>query len=307
MDFYPRLSYEGRGFFMKKKFKIQRSKLKILIIFLFLTSHFSLPISVYAETPKRIISLAPSITEILFSAGLGDRIVGVTTFCDHPAEAKDKPKIGGMVNPSLEAIVRLKPDIVILTTDGNPEEIYHRLKDVRIKTHVFKARRINELPDGIRELGIVLEEEERFNALALRIEEAIERFKDRRQRTENRGQGRRVVFIIWPEPLMVVGPGTAIDEAINLLGAVNIARDARIQYPKYSVEEIVRQSPDIIFIGRAEGMDMQETSRGLLERISYIPAARENRVFYVSDSLYRLGPRVIEGLEELAGYLSEKK
>ncbi len=289
----------------KAKSKITRQNLKfIILLFSLFTFHFSLFTFSYAETPQRIISLAPSITEILFAAGLGSKVVGVTTFCDYPEEAKKKPKIGGMSNPSLEAIVRLKPDVVIMTTDGNPEEIYHRLKDVRIKTHVFRARRINELPDGIRELGIALDEEERFNALASGINEAIKKFKDLGELSRAvRGQKKKVLFIIWPEPLMVVGPGTAIDDALNLLGAINIARDTKVQYPKYSVEEILRQSPDIIFIGRATGMDMQKTSRGLLERIPYVPAVRENKVFYVSDSLYRLGPRIIEGIEELAGYL----
>ncbi len=289
----------------KAKSKITKQNLKfIILLFSLFTFHFSLFTFSYAETPQRIISLAPSITEILFAAGLGSKVVGVTTFCDYPEEAKKKPKIGGMSNPSLEAIVRLKPDVVIMTTDGNPEEIYHRLKDVRIKTHVFRARRINELPDGIRELGIALDEEERFNALASGINEAIKKFKDLGELSRAvRGQKKKVLFIIWPEPLMVVGPGTAIDDALNLLGAINIARDTKVQYPKYSVEEILRQSPDIIFIGRATGMDMQKTSRGLLERIPYVPAVRENKVFYVSDSLYRLGPRIIEGIEELAGYL----
>ena len=102
-----------------------------------------------AAPPKRIISLAPSTTEILFALGLGDRIVGVTTFCDYPEAAKTKAKIGGMSNPSLEAIVSLKPDLVVMTTDGNPQEVEERLRDMKIKTFVFTARMLRELPGGI--------------------------------------------------------------------------------------------------------------------------------------------------------------
>jgi len=253
---------------------------------------------VAAESPQRIVSLAPSTTEILFAAGLGDRIVGVTTFCDYPDEAKTKPKIGGMSNPSLEAVISLKPDIVIMTTDGNPKEFELRLRSMKIKTYVFRARTIAQLPDGIIKLGQEIEEEEKFNRLALNINESLHELQ-----TGEQAGNKKVLFMIWPEPLMVAGPGTAIHDAINLLGAINIAEDAKIQYPKYSIEEIVRRSPDIIFIGKAYGMDMQKTAVGLLERISYIPAVKNNKVYYVSDHLYRLGPRIIPGIRELADYL----
>lgn len=136
----------------------------------------------YAETPKRIISLAPSVTEILFAAGVGDKIVGVTTFCDYPPEAKQKTKIGGMSNPSLEAIVELKPDIVVMTTDGNPEEFEKRLRSMKIKTHVFEAVTLSELPGSIRKMGIALDEKERFDSLATGIEQAINSFRNRSQK-----------------------------------------------------------------------------------------------------------------------------
>ncbi|RMG67943.1 MAG: hypothetical protein D6710_10775, partial [Nitrospirae bacterium] len=108
-----------------------------IVLLLLLLGLFLTPGSARTQVPERIISLAPSITEILFSLGLGDRVVGVTNFCDYPKEALKRPKIGGMTNPSLEAIVRLRPDIVVLTTDGNPGEIEERLKGLGIMTFVF--------------------------------------------------------------------------------------------------------------------------------------------------------------------------
>ena len=304
----PGFLFEGRGIFMIlgscKVAKAQsckgRKTVKMFLLLcafvpLFLCASLSQSL---AAAPKRIITLAPSMTEIIFAAGLEERIVGVTNFCDYPEEAKSKPKIGGMSNPSLEAVVSLKPDIVLMTTDGNPKEFEQRLRAMNIKTYVFRARTIAQLPDGIRQLGEALDERERFNTLASDIEESLEGF-----RTKRIAGGRKVLFMVWPEPLMVAGPGTAIHDAINLIGAVNIAADAKIQYPKYSIEEIVRRSPEVIFIGKAAGMDMQQTARGLLERISYIPAVKDRKVYYVSDHLYRLGPRIIPGIQELAEYL----
>ncbi len=262
------------------------------------TIHSSLFTVSYAETPNRIISLAPSVTEILFAAGFGDRVVGVTTFCDYPPEAERKPKIGGMSNPSLEAVVSLKPDIVVMTTDGNPKEFEERLRLLKIKTYVFKARRLAELPDGIRKLGISLGVKEKVDILAKEIETTLGKFSH--QQPVVSGQKKKVLFIVWPEPLIVAGPGTAIDDVINLLGYENIASKAKSTYPKYSIEEVIRQSPDIIFIGRQMGRDISEVSNGFLKKITNVPAVKNNKIFYVGDSLYRMGPRAVKGIEELA-------
>lgn len=291
---------------------------KILFCFIFPVIFHMLPVTaVYAELPDRIVSLAPSTTEILFAMGLGNRIVGVTNFCDYPEEAKKKSKIGGMSNPSLEAVVTLKPDIVVMTTDGNPKEFEERLRSLKIKTYIFKARQLSELPQGIREMGLALGVKEKAEQLAKEIEESINKFRVGSQKSNpplppftkggEKGinyspQKKKVLFIVWPEPLIVAGRGTAIDDAITLLGGENIASKAKISYPKYSIEELIYQSPDVIFIGKGH-INMNEVSRGLLKRIAIVPAVKNGAVFYISDSLYRLGPRVVKGIEEIAGCL----
>jgi iron complex transport system substrate-binding protein len=274
----------------------QRQMKKLIILFLLFTFHFLLHTSAYAsEPPNRIVSLAPNLTEILFAMGLGDRIVGVTNFCDYPEEAKKKTKVGGIYNPSLEAVVSLKPDIVVMTTDGNLREFEERLHSLKIRTYVFRARRLNELPQGIRDLGLALGVKERAEILANEIETAINRFRFER----GRQGGIRALFIIWPEPLIVAGSGTSIDDAITLLGYQNVASKANSSYPKYSVEEIIHQAPDIIFIGKGH-VNVKEASKGLLEKLSKIPAVKNGKVCYISDSIYRLGPRIVKGIKEMA-------
>jgi iron complex transport system substrate-binding protein len=274
-------------------------KFIVLIIFVFGITHVASaaePIS----PPKRIVSLAPSMTEILYALGLRDNIVGVTTFCDYPEEAKKKPKIGGMSNPSLEAVISLKPDIVVLTTDGNPKEFEERLVSLKIKTFVFQARRLSELPQGLRELGRALGITERADKLAQEIEDGIEKEKKSSLSSRPSSIKRKVLFIVWPEPLIVAGPGTVIDDSVTLLGHENIAATATTNYPKYSLEEVIRQAPDVLFIGKSMGNDMRPVSQGLLKRLSTVPAVKNGKVYFVSDKLFRLGPRVVKGIEELA-------
>ena len=111
---------------------------------------------------------------------------------------------------------------------------------------------------------------------------------------------KKVLFIVWPEPLIVAGPGTAIHDAINLLGLENTAARAGTAYPRYSIEEVIREAPEVLFIGKGSGMDMVAVSQGLLKKLDRVPAVRNEKVCYVGDGLYRLGPRVIKGIEELA-------
>jgi len=259
---------------------------------------------------QRIVSLAPNVTEILFALGLGDRIVGVTTFCDYPEAAKTKPKIGGMSNPSLEAVLLLKPDLVVMTTDGNPKEIEERLRSLNISTLVFTARRLRDLSQGIRELGGVLGAAEKADILARDIEAALtshqesgasRKKKNAELRTLNSELHKtKVLFIVWPEPLIVAGPGTAMDDAMTLLGRKNIASGAVTEYPKFSLEEVIRQAPDVICIGTGSGMDMRAVSHGMLQRLRNVPAVNNGKVCYLGDNLFRLGPRVVAGIRELA-------
>ncbi|MBI4824461.1 MAG: cobalamin-binding protein [Nitrospirae bacterium] len=246
-----------------------------------------------AQPPNRIVSLAPSVTETLYALGLEDRIVGVTTFCDYPKEAKEKPKIGGMSNPSLEAVLSLKPDIVVMTTDGNPKEFAERLHSLKIKTYVMRARRIHEFPDEIRKLGDALGVRERAEALAKEMEGALKGLKKQVQKPK------KVIFIIWAEPLIVAGGGTTINDALTLIGYKNIGDASAINYPKYSIEEIIRQDPELIFIGGGHD-ELKKLSAKLLYRLKSTSAVKNKKVFYVSDMLYRLSPRLIKGIEELS-------
>ncbi len=255
----------------------------------------------FGAAPTRIVSLAPNITEILYDLGLGERVAAVTDFCDYPPAVKSKPRVGGFTNPSLEAVVGARPDLVILTDDGNPKAIYNRLRELGIPCYVFKPRRLKELPGGIREMGKVLGVEKAAAELAGRIEKdmaALEK-KARQKRVK---PPKSALFIIQPEPIVVAGPGTLIHEAFGILGIRNVAADGTDKYPKFSLEEIVRRSPDYLLAG--QGFMSGGGIERLKERLHMLPAVREGRICVVTERLYRLSPRAVGGIEEMAQCVS---
>ncbi|MFA6411942.1 MAG: helical backbone metal receptor [Syntrophales bacterium] len=273
--------------------KVNKSYFPII----FFSGLFFLLISCPAQAapPQRIVSLAPNITEILFDLGLGEQIVAVTTYCDYPREALSKPKIGGFANPSLEAIVTAHPDLVILTEDGNPQEILAKLKKIGIRTYIFRARSIEELPEAIRQLGHFLDVGKRADKKARTMHVQLDRFKSETAKRSPLNKP-KALFVIQPEPLIVAGAKTAMDEAMGLLGLKNIA-GASVHYTRYSLEETLRQQPQILFIGKSRGME--EDVKKLLKRLGRLDAIKNGKVYTIKETLYRLGPRIIAGLNEM--------
>ena len=206
-----------------------------------------------------------------------------------------------MTNPSLEAVVALKPDLVVMTVDGNPPQFKRKLAKVGIKTYVFKAARIAELPQAIRELGEALGVRKRAEVLARRIEKGVEKYRAA-SRSKARG---RAVFIMQTEPLMIAGKGTAIDEVMEILGLKNIAPRKAGSYPRITLEELIAQSPDMIFIAQYETMG--ESSSAFLKKLAAIDAVKEKRVYWMGDSLFRMGPRIVEGIRQMDAAISGGK
>lgn len=273
----------------------------MILCLLFLTGWSGVALCATPPPPQRIVSLAPAMTEILFSLGLGERVVGVTTVCDRPDEARGKTKIGGMANPSLEAIVTLKPDIVVMTSDGNPKAVAARLHTLGIRTHVFTSRRLTEIPAGIREMGRALGAQPAADRLAGNIEKAIDDVSISHQgksSSSRAGAGQKALFVIWPSPLIVAGPGTILDDAMKLNGLDNIASDGKVAYPRFSVEAVIERQPDLILIGKGHD-DMKTLAKGFLKSISMLEAVKMGRVCFMDDALYRPGPRIPAGMAEL--------
>jgi iron complex transport system substrate-binding protein len=279
---------------------IRRLRLRIVVGLLGGAAALLLPAAAAADYPERIVSLAPNLTEILYDLGIENRIAAVTDFCDYPPGARNKPRIGGFANPSLEAIVSRSPDWVVMTEDGNPRVLDRRLRALGIRTYIFKARRIQDLPQEIRTMGRILGVGTAADRMADQIETRIRRISDS-SKAASRGKVKKALFIFQPVPLIAAGKGTTVDDAFAILGINNIAAAGPTRYPKYSLEEIIRLRPDALFFGKGRGME--ERIKPLLERLATLEAVRAGRVFFVGDAIFRLGPRIASGLEEMAACL----
>jgi iron complex transport system substrate-binding protein len=250
--------------------------------------------------PNRIVSLSPSITEILFSLGLEEQIVGVSNHSDFPPEAVSKPRVGSYINPSVERTISLNPDLIVATAAGNPKEFVERMEGLGLSIYTVYPKDFDGILRSIWHIAEITGRQQ----WAVQI---IEDMKGRKERIFHltSDQNRPKVFLqIGMEPLITVGRGSFADNVISLAGGRNIAGGESIKYPRYSIEEVLVKAPDVIII---TSMDPKGDTRELTERWNRwttIPAVRARRVFVIDSDLIDLpSPRIIDGLEVMAGIL----
>jgi len=251
------------------------------------------------KSQMHIISLAPSITEILFELGLGDNIVGTTTFCDYPEEAKLIPKISDYTNPNIEEILKLQPTLVF--TPGTEQiDINKALQGCGIKTKTINPESIEGVMKSILRISdITGTQGQAFKIvedLSLRINTV--RKKVRAIPAKKRP---RVFIEIWHDPIITAGKGSFIDELITLAGGQNIAYDTRGPYVRFSPELVIKRNPDCIILGyMATGTESKEA---IAKRLGWpeISAVKNGNIIddINPDLFLRPGPRLIDGLEKI--------
>jgi len=251
------------------------------------------------DQPQRLVSLAPSITETIYALGLGDRLVGDTDYCDYPPEATKKPHVGAMVNPNLERIVALKPDLVLGTADANRRETANQLERLGIPLYGLAAHTLDETLRSIEDLGRVLGRETEAQALAGGLRTRIEA-------VEKRVYGQpsvRVLFVVWYRPLITAGPQTFIADVVRHAGGVSIRDDLRGEWPRLSLEEVLRRDPDVILFPHTEAFSPELEEFERLPGWKDLRAVKQRRMYFVSETIMRPSPRLVDALEELARIL----
>ncbi len=280
-------------------------------IFLIILLFFSSPLLSHAATlhdslgrnvnlcsaPMRIISLAPSITEMIYFLGLGDRLVGVTRFSYFPKEARGKPKVGVYTDINVEKVITLNPDLVIATADGNKRGDVEMLEEAGIPIYVVNPRKVNQVIDTVERLGEICGITDRAKRLVSCLRERVLKVMK-----AVRDKGRPLVFlVINVKPLMSVNKFTIHHDIIQLAGGRNMTVDQPITYPRLNMEEVIRKRPDIIIISSMERGGEFERARKEWFRWPNLPAVQKGRVYLIdSDLLDRASPRIVRGLEEMA-------
>lgn len=249
-----------------------------------------------ANAPNRIISLAPSVTEMLFAIGAGAQVVGVTQFCDYPPEVAQKAKVG-YANPNLESLVALQPDLIVAPQEFLKPDLIGKLDQLKIPVFVLSARTIEDVVSHIQTLGRMLDRTTEATALGMDLRQQVARIKSRTQSVPPV----RVLYVLNSEPLITVGPGSFIDQLIGLAGGINIAAKSATAYPRLSMEVVLQENPDILVfpIGEAEGIS--ESEQQAWRKWATLNAVKRNNLRQIpADLLNRPGPRIGKALELLA-------
>jgi len=250
------------------------------------------------KPPRRIISLAPSLTEILFALGAGDSVVGVTDYADYPTEAGGKPTVGGGVDPDLEVIVALQPDLVLIAADANRWETLIQLEQLQIPVFGVKPVGVEGVLASILKVGEAVGRQPQAEGLIARMRRRMAAVS---QKVSVLARP-RVLCVVWIDPLIVAGGETVIDDLINLAGGVNIVRTAG--FPRYSLEELVVDPPDVILLALDRGGLHHGEALRRLPVWREVRPVREGAVRVIDASLTsRPGPRIVDGVELLARLL----
>lgn len=258
------------------------------------------------KRPQRIISLSPSVTEILFAIGAGEHVVADTTYCDYPPAAKKLPKIGGYLDPNIEKITSLNPDLII-GQRGNRRDILDRLYALGLPIIAVDPTTIDQVSSAIQLVGDV-------TGYSTRAKSFNEQFSARKKAVVSRlsrispNDRPKVLFLFSiDDGIFTVGPGSHIDELIRLAGGRNIAESTGKPWPQLSMEAVVKADPDAILLIDEHGGGSPLTQSTALVQLranshwQMVSAVKRGRVSVLDDDLITIpGPRLIDGLEQMA-------
>jgi iron complex transport system substrate-binding protein len=239
-------------------------------------------------TPRRVVTLAPSLTDLVVAMGLADRLVGVTRYDDSPA-VRSLPRVGGFLDPSPEAVVGLRPDLVLWMTDGGAYPAVRRIASLGVPIRALPIVSIPDLLAASREVGAALGAPAAGDRLARELEARIQAVKARASSL----RPVRVLFVVGRDPLVVAGPGSYPDEVLRIAGGENVVKSGR-PWPVYPLERAVADDPEVVIDGA-----VLEPAEGMA-RLGAIAAVREGRVRRLSnDGALRPGPRLADALDEI--------
>jgi len=251
--------------------------------------------------PQRIISLAPSVTEVLYLLGADDRLVGVTTHCNWPEAARSKPKIGDLINPGYERILAAKPDLVIASTAGNDRSAVMKLVDLGLPVYVTAPRSVERIFKTVEAIGQITDRAQMGETLIARMTQRLDEVKHRLAGLPPV----HAFFITWFDPLLTPGRYTFENGVLLLAGVESISADVDQFYPRFSLEQVLARDPDAIITVQHEGTLLPDLSR--VAGWQRLRAVRAGRIYVLNEVFQHPSPRFVDGVEELAHKLHPER
>ena len=243
----------------------------------------------------RIVSLAPNLTEIVFAVGAGNTLVGNTTYCDFPSEAKNVEKVGDTLHPSLEKIIALRPQVVLISTASQLEVFTEQLKTHQIEVFVTDPHDLEGVFNTISQVGEIVGKEDEAKALVAKLRMRSLAVKNAVQPLPKI----RTFYQLSAEPLYTAGHDSFVTDLLQRAGADSVTADVPGAWPKYSAESALAAKPEAIIL--PTGGSMGNGNANVAEALKNSPAVRQGRVYKINDDhLVRPGPRAVDGLEEMA-------
>jgi len=249
---------------------------------------------VLKATPTRLVSLAPNLTEILDLLGLGGRIVGITDFCKMPTGAASPARVGGLMNPDIEKIVALKPDLVVATTSGNYVEDADRLARLGVPVYTCDTPDVEAILKTIGAIGRIAGAGEASSKVETALRSRLEAVAKRVAPLPHPA----VMFVLWGDPLLVPGRGAFINDAIERAGATSISKSLPARWAEFDLEQVITGRPEILLTVP----DNAAFVRGIAGKPEWavVPAVKSGRVHVLTDAILQPGPRIVDAIEEIA-------
>jgi cobalamin transport system substrate-binding protein len=251
--------------------------------------------------PKRIVSLAPSLTEVVYALGLQDRLVGDTDYCDYPPDAQKKPKVGGAINPNMEQIASLHPDIVLVIRDFNRLDTVRALDTLGITSYVVDSpRTVDAIIASTKRLAGVLGAPQAGKTVSDELERRLATLQEKLSSVTPT----HVLFVVWTEPLISAGKKTFIADALRKAGAISIVESTQ-DWPQMSLEEVVHLQPEYLVFANSHSEAAARDFDALANRPGWrlLDAVRNRHYAVISDAVNRPAPRIVSAIEELARQL----
>jgi iron complex transport system substrate-binding protein len=237
------------------------------------------------------------LTETVYALGLQERLVGDTEYCDYPPDATKKHKVGGAINPNMEEIAALKPDVVLVVKSLNRLETVRALEQLGIPVYSADPHTVIDVLESMKKLADVLGASPAGAALEQKLRERLTAIQAKLKNVP----AKRVFFVVWTEPLQSIGRKTFIADLLKYCGAISVV-DSQQDWPKYSLEEAVRLQPEYLVFASSHSEAVKNDVEALAVKPGWsaMDAIKLRRIAIVSDAINRPGPRIVDAVEELA-------